>query len=103
MKYQETREKVLEVAVKCLNKGLIHGTAGNVSMRVPGEDVVIITPSGIPYDQLTPEQLPAVSLHAELLDGEFKPSTETPMHTAVYRARKKDCRVRDSPFLLYLT
>ena len=36
MKYQETREKVLEVAVKCLNKGLIHGTAGNVSMRVPG-------------------------------------------------------------------
>lgn len=83
MKYQETREKVLEVAVKCLNKGLIHGTAGNVSMRVPGEDVVIITPSGIPYDQLTPEQLPAVSLHAELLDGEFKPSTETPMHTAV--------------------
>ena len=88
MKYQETREKVLEVAVKCLNKGLIHGTAGNVSMRVPGEDVVIITPSGIPYDQLTPEQLPAVSLHAELLDGEFKPSTETPMHTAVYRARK---------------
>lgn len=33
-------------------------------------------------------QLPAVSLHAELLDGEFKPSTETPMHTAVYRARK---------------
>ena len=88
MKYQETREKVLEVAVECLNKGLIHGTAGNVSMRVPGEDVVIITPSGIPYDQLTPEQLPAVSLHAELLDGEFKPSTETPMHTAVYRARK---------------
>ena len=32
MKYQETREKVLEVAVKCLEKGLIHGTAGNVSI-----------------------------------------------------------------------
>ncbi|MFR3385916.1 MAG: class II aldolase/adducin family protein [Lachnospiraceae bacterium] len=87
MKYQETREKVLEVAVKCLEKGLIHGTAGNVSMRVPGEDVVIITPTRIPYDQLTPEQLPAISLYAELLDGEFKPSSEAPMHTAIYRAR----------------
>ena len=94
MKYQETREKVLEVAVKCLEKGLIHGTAGNVSMRVPGEDVVIITPTRIPYDQLTPEQLPAISLYAELLDGEFKPSSEAPMHTAIYRARpnlKRNC------------
>ena len=89
MKYQETREKVLEVAVKCLEKGLIHGTAGNVSMRVPGEDVVIITPTRIPYDQLTPEQLPAISLYAELLDGEFKPSSEAPMHTAIYRARTR--------------
>ena len=53
MKYQETREKVLEVAVKCLEKGLIHGTAGNVSMRVPGEDVVIITPTRIPYDPVS--------------------------------------------------
>lgn len=87
MKYQETRGKVLEVAVKCLQRGLIHGTAGNVSMRVPGEDVVIITPSGIPYDTLTPEKLPAVSLHAEVVDGNLKPSSETPMHTAIYRAR----------------
>lgn len=87
MKYQETREKVLEVAVKCLQQGLIHGTAGNVSMRVPGEEVVIITPSGIPYDTLTPEQLPAVSFHGKVIDGDLKPSSETPMHTAIYRAR----------------
>lgn len=87
MKYQETREKVLKIAVKCLQHGLIHGTAGNVSMRVPGEDVVIITPSGIPYNELVPEQLPAVSLNAKVLDGDLKPSSETPMHTAIYRAR----------------
>lgn len=87
MIYEETRKKVLEIAVKCLRYGLIHGTAGNVSMRVPGEDVVIITPAGIPYDELTPEQLPAVSLHAQVVDGDFKPSSETPMHTAIYRAR----------------
>ena len=59
---------------------------GDVYKR-QGEDVVIITPTRIPYDQLTPEQLPAISLYAELLDGEFKPSSEAPMHTAIYRAR----------------
>ena len=49
--------------------------------------MAIITPTRIPYDQLKPEQLPVVSLHAEWLEGEFKPSSEAPMHTAVYRAR----------------
>lgn len=87
MLYQETREEVLKYAVKCLENGLIHGTAGNVSARVPGEEAVVITPSGIPYDTLSPEDLPVVSLHAEIIDGNLKPSSETPMHTAIYRAR----------------
>lgn len=42
MLYQETREEVLKYAVKCLENGLIHGTAGNVSARVPGEEAVEI-------------------------------------------------------------
>lgn len=87
MLYQETREEVLEYAVKCLEHGLIHGTAGNVSARVPGQEAVVITPSGIPYDQLDPQDLPVVSLHAEVIDGKLKPSSETPMHTAIFRAR----------------
>lgn len=87
MKYKETREKVLEVAVKCLEYGLIHGTAGNVSMRVPGEEAIVITPGGIAYNELTPEQLPVVSLNGEVLDGDLRPSSETPMHTAIFRAR----------------
>ncbi|MBP2638622.1 MAG: Ribulose-5-phosphate 4-epimerase and related epimerase and aldolase [Firmicutes bacterium] len=87
MKYQEIREKVLEGAVKCLERELIRGTSGNVSMLVPDEQVVIITPTGIPYDKLTPADLPVVSLQGKLLEGNLKPSSETPMHTAVYRAR----------------
>lgn len=87
MKYYEERKRVLDIAVKTLEKGLIHGTSGNVSMRIEGEDKVIITPSGLPYDTLTPEQLPIVDLYGNLLDGELKPSSETPLHTAVYRAR----------------
>ena len=87
MKYQETREKVLEIAVKCAETGLIHGTEGNVSARVPGEDLCAITPSGIPYVTLKPEDLPVVTLHGEVVEGEHKPSSETPMHTAIFRAR----------------
>lgn len=87
MKYQETREKVLEAAVKCIDHGLIRGTAGNVSMLDADAQVVIITPSGIPYGKLTTADLPAVSLQGKVLEGNLKPSSETPMHTAVYRAR----------------
>lgn len=87
MKYQETREKVLEIAIKCAKAGLIHGAEGNVSGRVPGEDACVITPSGIPYESLKPEDLPVVTLHGEVIDGEYKPSSETPMHTAIFRVR----------------
>lgn len=87
MNYQEERKRVLDVAVQCLKKGLIHGTSGNVSMRIGEGDKVLITPSGIPYDTIAPEDVPIVDLHGKVLAGEFKPSSETPLHTAVYRAR----------------
>lgn len=91
MKYYEERKEVLAVACRTLKEGLIHGTSGNVSMRVKGdngEDVVIITPSGIPYDTLKPEDMVIVDLFENKIEGDLKPSSETPLHTAVYRARK---------------
>lgn len=88
MNYIDERKRVLAVAVKSLEKGLIHGTSGNVSMRIEGEEKVIITPSGLPYDTLTPDQLPIVDLYGKVIEGDLKPSSETPLHTAVYRARK---------------
>jgi ribulose-5-phosphate 4-epimerase/fuculose-1-phosphate aldolase len=68
--------------------GLIHGTSGNIAMRDPDEDVVAITPSGIPYKGMTADQIAIVDLNGKWLDGPFKPSSEVPMHTAVMRARK---------------
>ncbi|MFZ7133514.1 MAG: class II aldolase/adducin family protein [Eubacteriales bacterium] len=87
MKYKEIREKVLEASLTSNKLGLIHGTSGNISMRDAHDPVIAITPSNIPYDQLTPEDISIVDLNGNILDGKYKPSSETPMHTAVFRAR----------------
>jgi L-fuculose-phosphate aldolase len=64
--------------------GLITGTSGNVSVR--RGDRVLITPSGVGYDELTPEMLPTVSVDGRILsEGARHPSSEVPLHLAVYR------------------
>jgi L-fuculose-phosphate aldolase len=69
-----------------ISSGLVKGTSGNVSARTPENDV-LVTPSGLDYAELGPEDLVLVDLAGNLLDGSWKPSTETPMHTGIYRAR----------------
>jgi L-ribulose-5-phosphate 4-epimerase len=68
-----------------LAEGLVTITAGNISIRIPGEDLAAITPSDRPYDTMEPGDVPIVSLDGQLVDGPFKPSSETPMHTMVLR------------------
>ncbi|EST20951.1 class II aldolase/adducin family protein [Streptomyces niveus] len=63
--------------------GLVVGTSGNVSVRV-GE-LVLVTPSGVPYDRLTPEDTVAVDLDGHQVIGRLKPTSELPMHLEVYR------------------
>ncbi len=88
MKYNYIRENVLHASLESSRLGLIHGTSGNISMRDAKDDVIAITPSGIPYEELRPEDIVIVDLKGTVIDGSFKPSSETPMHTAVYRSRK---------------
>jgi L-fuculose-phosphate aldolase len=66
--------------------GLVKGTSGNVSARTP-DDTILVTPSGLDYAELGPEDVALVDICGNLLDGAWKPSTETPMHTGIYRAR----------------
>lgn len=88
MKYENTRKIVLEAILEAVDMGLIHGTSGNIALRDDVDDVVAITPSGIPYKHMTADQIAIVDLNGKWLDGPFKPSSEVPMHTAVMRARK---------------
>jgi L-fuculose-phosphate aldolase len=66
--------------------GLVVGTSGNVSARTPDGNV-LVTPSGLDYAILEPEDVVLVDLDGKMLEGSFEPSVETPMHTGIYRAR----------------
>lgn len=87
MKYEVIRRQVLDALHKAVESGLIHGTSGNIAVRDFEANVIAISPSGRDYDSMTPEDIAIVTLDGEWIDGPWKPSSETPMHTAVYRAR----------------
>ena len=87
MKYERIRKIVLDAIQDAVAQGLIHGTSGNIALRDDEDDVVAITPSGIPYAGMTVEDIAIVDLNGTWLDGKYKPSSEVPMHTAVLRAR----------------
>ncbi len=71
--------------------GLVVWTAGNVSARVRGEaadgsqDLLVIKPSGVTYDELTPESMVVCDLDGVLIDGDRSPSSDTAAHAYVYR------------------
>ena len=65
--------------------GLVAWTAGNVSARVPGRDLLVIKPSGVSYDELTPESMVVTDLEANLVEGERTPSSDTAAHAYVYQ------------------
>ena len=87
IKYEMIRKQVLEAILEATALGLIHGTSGNIAVRDFEENVIAITPSGRAYNTMTAEDIAIISLTGEWIDGAYKPSSETPMHTAVFRAR----------------
>jgi L-fuculose-phosphate aldolase len=83
MSLTDARRNVIELSRRLRPDGLVVGTSGNISIRY--EDSILITPTGLDYDQLTVDDICVLSLSGEILDGRLKPSTETPMHLAAYR------------------
>ncbi|MEU3250293.1 class II aldolase/adducin family protein [Streptomyces sp. NPDC006997] len=75
---------LVETARRTVADGLVVGTSGNVSVRVG--DTVLVTPSGVPYDRLTPADLTGVDLDGHQVRGTLTPTSELPLHLAVYRA-----------------
>ena len=81
------KHKVLEVARELFETGLVKSTFGVVSIRVPKTDYVLITPSGFSKARLRQENLIVVDLEGDLVQGNFRPSVETPMHTYIHKCR----------------
>lgn len=91
--YEAIRKTVLDAIQEAVEKKLINGTSGNIAFRDPEHpNILAITPSGISYTGMTLEDIAIVEMQEDgtnkWIEGNYKPSSEVPMHTAVMRARK---------------
>ena len=86
MDHPDLREEIVRTCRLMRDSGLVAGTEGNVSARTPEGDV-LVTPSGLDYAVMEPEDVVLVSVDGKTLEGAFEPSVETPMHTGIYRSR----------------
>jgi L-fuculose-phosphate aldolase len=85
--HHDERASVSELGRAMVAQDLTKGTGGNVSGRCADGETVAMSPSGVPYGDITPEMVPLVTLDEEQVAGDLDPSDETPMHTMIYRQR----------------
>jgi L-ribulose-5-phosphate 4-epimerase len=81
----ELRAEVATLHAELVRYGLVVWTAGNVSARVPGQDLFVIKPSGVSYDALSAETMVVCDLEGNLVAGSRAPSSDTAAHAYVYR------------------
>ncbi|MHC4561627.1 MAG: L-ribulose-5-phosphate 4-epimerase AraD [Planctomycetota bacterium] len=83
----ELKQRVCQANRDLVAEGLVAGTFGNVSGIDRDTGIVAIKPSGVGYDQMTPDQMVLVSLESgDVVEGELRPSSDAPTHLALYRA-----------------
>jgi L-fuculose-phosphate aldolase len=85
---RDISERIVNAGRALHHQGLVRGTSGNISAKIPGTDTFLIKPSGAHMENLEPEELVLVDLQGNKIRGETSVSMETPMHAAIYRARK---------------
>jgi len=83
--HRAQREHVATLHRELTRNGLVTWTSGNVSERVPGEDLFVIKGSGVSYDELTWEGITVCDLDGTVVDGIRQPSSDTAAHAYVYR------------------
>ncbi len=83
------RRELAEISRRAFNRGLVSGAGGNMSVRIPDTDKVLITPSGISLGDIEPEINLLVNLEGSVVDSPLglKPSKESSFHLAAYRTR----------------
>jgi L-ribulose-5-phosphate 4-epimerase len=81
------RREVCALHAELPRHGLVAWTSGNLSARIPGEELMVIKASGVPYEELTPDAIVVCDLEGALVDGELAPSSDAATHAFVYRNR----------------
>jgi L-ribulose-5-phosphate 4-epimerase len=80
------REAVLEANLELFRRGLVLSTFGNASGVARDEGLIVIKPSGVPYDEMKPEHLVVTDLQGKVVEGILRPSSDLLTHAALYRA-----------------
>jgi L-ribulose-5-phosphate 4-epimerase len=81
----ELRRELCALHAELPRHGLVTWTSGNLSARVPGEELMVIKASGVPYPELTPDAMVVCDLDGDLVEGELTPSSDAATHGYVYR------------------
>jgi L-ribulose-5-phosphate 4-epimerase len=84
--YRIYKQQVFETTLKLVDNDLIRLSSGNISMRLPDGNIAI-TPSGILYDRMEPEDIIIMDLNGNKVEGHYKPSSEKALHYEIYKAR----------------
>lgn len=83
---EKLKKEVCAANLKLVEYGLVILTWGNVSAITPDRKFVVIKPSGVAYDSMTPEKMVVVDLEGKVVEGELRPSSDMPTHLEVYKA-----------------
>src|SRR3984957_3468314 len=86
MALSKLREQVLAANLDLVRRGLVLSTFGNASGVARKEGLIVIKPSGVPYDRMKPKDLVVTDLQGKVAEGQLRPSSDLPTHAALYRA-----------------
>ena len=86
---EELKQKVFEANMQLPKYGLVTVTWGNVSGIDRESGLVVIKPSGVEYDTMKPEDMVVVDLDGKVVEGKYRPSSDTPTHVELYKAFPK--------------
>lgn len=87
MDYLHERRAIVAAAQEILSSGMVIGTWGNVSVKIKDQPMVLITPSGMDYRTMLTDDIVLVDMEGKTAPDQWKPSTELPLHLAVYKHR----------------
>jgi L-ribulose-5-phosphate 4-epimerase len=85
--YEYCKVQIVETAQILVKKGYLMATGGNLSMRVPGESVLVITPSNFDYMKMTTSDICVLNFKLDVIEGELTPSVESAFHAGIYQTR----------------
>lgn len=85
---EKLKNAVFRANLDLVEKGLVIHTWGNVSGRDKESGLIVIKPSGVSYNIMKPEHMVVIDLNGKIVEGKFKPSTDSPTHLLLYRTYK---------------